>query len=68
MRFRRIAMGALITAALVLAAPLAADAHVRVSPDTAVAGSGPVQLTFPVPTEAVGPATTALRRVTGRPV
>jgi uncharacterized protein YcnI len=44
------AASALLTAAVVLAAPLAASAHVRVDPATAVAG-GYTTLTFKVPNE-----------------
>ena len=46
----RITAAALATGILVLGAPLAADAHVKVSPNTAAAGDD-IQLTFRVPNE-----------------
>ncbi|WP_022882113.1 YcnI family copper-binding membrane protein [Gryllotalpicola ginsengisoli] len=46
-------------AALALAAPLAASAHVRISPDTAEAG-GYTYVTFRVPTESATASTTKL--------
>lgn len=46
------------TAALVLAVPLAADAHVRVDPKQAVAGADDTLLTFTVPTESGSASTT----------
>jgi uncharacterized protein YcnI len=53
----RAVLAAVTTAALVLAAPLAASAHVRVYPKQAVAGADDTRLTFSVPTES-GAATT----------
>lgn len=46
------------TAALVVALPLAADAHVRVDPKQAVAGADDTLLTFTVPTESGSAVTT----------
>lgn len=47
----RAGLAILATAALVVAVPLAADAHVRVDPKQAVAGADDTLLTFTVPTE-----------------
>ena len=55
---RRAALAALATVALVIAGPLAADAHVRVDPKQAVAGADDTLLTFTVPTESGSAATT----------
>lgn len=51
---------AAVTATLVLAAPLAASAHVRLDPGTAGPGAEAVQLTFSVPTESAKATTTAV--------
>ena len=51
MRARRLGGVALLTAALVLTTPFAAEAHVRVSPDTGTAGAEWTELRFAVPAE-----------------
>lgn len=52
--------GGLLAGALVLAAPLAASAHVHVDPSTAEPGAA-ADLTFSVPNESASAATTAVR-------
>jgi uncharacterized protein YcnI len=56
---RRFAAAALLAAALVLATPLAAQAHVRVSPEQAADGAAWTELAFAVPAEQTA-ATVAL--------
>jgi uncharacterized protein YcnI len=51
-RGTRAALAAALAAGLVLAVPLSASAHIRVTPNQVAAGSTNVQLTFSVPTEA----------------
>lgn len=57
---RRIALGATAGVAIALAAPLAASAHVGVTPDTTAAGAY-ANLTFAVPHGCDGSATTEVR-------
>ncbi|RWZ50951.1 DUF1775 domain-containing protein [Labedella phragmitis] len=57
---RRLALGATAGVALVFAAPLAASAHVGVTPDTTAAGSY-ANLTFAVPHGCDGSSTTEVR-------
>jgi uncharacterized protein YcnI len=57
---RRLALGATAGVALVFAAPLAASAHVGVTPDTTAAGSY-ANLTFAVPHGCEGSSTTEVR-------
>jgi uncharacterized protein YcnI len=57
---RRLALGATAGVALVLAVPLAASAHVGVTPDTTAAGSY-ANLTFAVPHGCDGSSTTEVR-------
>lgn len=55
-------VGALaLTAALVVAAPLSASAHIRVSPVAAAAGADDTVLTFAVPNESDSATTTRVR-------
>jgi hypothetical protein len=66
----KVGLGAVLALGLVLAAPLSASAHIRVSPGQVAAGATNVQLTFSVPTEAVdapeGERTTLVRNHTRR--
>ena len=54
----RLVVAAALTAALVVAAPLAADAHVRLYPKQAVAGADDTLLTLAVPNESATASTT----------
>ncbi|MCU1474130.1 YcnI family protein [Amnibacterium sp.] len=58
MSWSRVAVAAAATVALVLAVPLGASAHVRVTPRQAVAGADDTLLTFSVPTESGAASTT----------
>lgn len=57
----RIVAVAVTVLALVLAAPLAADAHVTVSADTTTAGAESAELTFRVPTESAAASTVSVQ-------
>jgi uncharacterized protein YcnI len=52
---------ALTTAALVVAVPLAAQAHVTVHPDTTTAGAESAEMTFRVPTESASASTVSVQ-------
>lgn len=56
----RAAAVALLAAALILAAPLSASAHIRVHSEQAVAGADDTLLTFSVPTESATATTTGV--------
>ena len=60
-RWARPAGALALTAALVLAVPLSAAAHVHVSPDTGTAGADDTLLTFTVPNESDSAFTTRVR-------
>lgn len=57
----RIGLGALLASALVLAAPLAASAHVHIDPEQSTPGTAEVGVTFTVPNEEATARTTAVR-------